>query len=152
MLLALLYEIADTIYMTLQLLDLEELGLESSQSGDGITGEAASETLNVLSLLENHCQRLLGLEHELGLKVDFSKPVHEREGITYKEFPHWDNFIKDKPSESFKRYFEEVKAALVSSINRVPNFWRSQTFGQFLERRDYEGISKVAKRLIHSAL
>lgn len=146
-LLVLLYEIVDHSYMTLNLLDFEALKLRASGDGHGLAGDSAAEVVSVLELLNEQCKRVMALEAELDLKVNFSFPLDEKEDITFTQTPHWQGFAPGLLGRSFYAYFGSAQESIVRRIRQQPGFWNEQTVGRYLERKGYDSLVGMIGRL-----
>lgn len=146
--LALLYEIADTIYMTIAAFDVEEFSLKAAEDGVGMVGDRAADIVYLFDKLNRQSQRLLDLESDLGLCLDFSKSVCECQGITFTKNAHWEGFSTDSNSDMcFVEYFaarqKEVRARLTYKIP----FLNNRTLAQQLERKGRYALLEVLRRL-----
>lgn len=149
---ACLYEIWDTTYIVLHLLDLNVLNLETSADGCGLTGDSASSVVQILGLLNQQCEKAFELENKYSLNLLFDKAIDEREGITFLHKPHWYDFAFNSVEESFKQYFSRAKKSTKEALARKPQFWKHQNVRQYLERHNYTGINRAAVRLLDSNL
>ena len=143
----LMYEAADTIFMTVVVLDLNRLALHASADGFGLTGESAAGVIELLSSLEQQCQRILAWEKEFGLKLDFQQALDEKEGVTFMVHRHWQDFVPGSVEQSFHEYFRSERRAIHEHIRRQPTFWPHQTIGRYLESKGYLGLLAVLRRL-----
>lgn len=149
---ALLYEIADTAYLVLAMLDFNQLELSSSEDGLGFVGEVAPDVVRTLNLLNNQSSRLLEVEKSTGSVVDFSAAVDEREGITYLKKCHWQDMVPGSLKESFYTYFRQARASVLKRLAQKPDFWSSQTVEQYLHGKRHTALLAVLKRLSNEAL
>lgn len=137
------YEILDTVYIALQLLDLDRLHLQSSSDGLGLTGEDANYVFELLQNLDNLCLKTLEAAAENGIKIDFLRPVDELEGITFTESGHWYDFVPGSIERSFSLYFTQARRSLNHRLNQVPHFWRSNTLTDVIIRGRYVSLRKA---------
>lgn len=149
-LLALMYEIADTSYLVLHLLDFDGLELQSSADGLGLAGDSAPGVIQILRTLDNQCARLLALEKEFKLPLDFSEAVDEREGITYQSFRHWQDYTIESVKQSFFKYFARAQQSVAERMEQKPAFWARQTVGNYLQSKGYGGLVQVAFKLLRA--
>ncbi len=145
--LAILYEVADTAYLVMNVLDFDEIDLESSGDGYGLTGEGAADVLKVLSCLDNQCARLISLENKFDLRVDFSRPVDEKEGMTFVTHRHWQDFVAGSAEESFLAYFSRARQTVSARLNQRPRFWANQTVRQYIQAKGYRALIEILRRL-----
>jgi hypothetical protein len=145
--LALLYEALDTVYLVLQILDLNSLNLESSLDGTGLTGEDASFVSGLSQVLEHTCEQILELEQQHHLQLDFGTPVDEREGVTYSLHAHWQDFVPGSVSDSFYSYFAQARQRVMRRLNTVPKFWPRQTVREALAKSRRPALAQMVKRL-----
>ena len=149
---ALLYEIADTGYLVLAMLDFDKLELDSSEDGRGLVGEVAPDVVRILDLLDNQAIRLLEIEKLTGVKMDFSTAVDEKLGITFVFQGHWHDMIPGSVKDSFYTYFRQAAKAVRARLAQKPDFWAKQTVRQYLETKRYHALLKVLLRLECEAL
>lgn len=145
--LALLYETLDTVFIVIQVLDPNVLRLESSLDGKGIAGEDASFVTEILEFQERICAEIKSKERMYELKVDFTKPVDEREGITFSSHSHWQDFVPGSTAASFTKYFAHVQESLNRKLGQKPRFWQTQTLGQALIRSRRPALLEMIGRL-----
>lgn len=145
--LILLYDIVDTSYIVLNILDFDELELEASADGLGLTGESAADVLQIIGTLNKQCQRVLKIEKKYDFKVDFSEVVDELEGITYTKNIHWQDFVHGSIAESFYTYFSRAQDSLKERMQHSPRLWEDQTIEQYLKRKGYDALSAMVQRL-----
>lgn len=136
----LLYEALDHAYMAFSRLDLDELGLKMCAAGNGLTGENVQEVLKILDLMEGLCADILKREDCFGLKLDFSRSIPEKEGITYALKSHWD-------TGDLREYFIQCASVVNERLHRKTNFWSGRTMTDFLRQRRYQQILAVLIRL-----
>ncbi|MDC0357234.1 hypothetical protein OAO01_00330 [Oligoflexia bacterium] len=146
-LLALMYEIIDTSYIVLNLLNFDELDLDSSNDGLGLAGGSSVDVAQVLSNLDAQCVRVLRLETDLDIRIDFSHAVDERKGVTYTRHPHWKNFVAGDDDASFFSYFFRGQTFIKERMNQIPKFWVEQNFRQYLRRHSYHALLDMVARL-----
>lgn len=137
------YEMLDTVFIALQLLDLDKLNLHSSSDGAGLAGEDANYVFELLQLLENICTRVHDNSTKYGIRVDFLRPVDELEGITFTESGHWHNFDSSSVERSFSLYFTQARRGLNHRLNQIPHFWRKQTMVDVIVRGKYINLRKA---------
>lgn len=145
--LALLYEIADTVFMTIQQLDLNSLHLESSADGLGLTGEDATFVFNLLELLERTCARTLNTARRLELELNFQQAVDELKGITYTQHAHWKDLIPGSPKESFFAHFQRSQRAITERLNEKAKFLRNRTWRHALAKANRPALREMIERL-----
>ena len=150
--LALLYEIADTIYMVSGLLELKDLQLGPSADGQGIVGEHAAELTHILDTMNRTAAKLLQLEQELSLKLDFSRPVDEKEGITFETHPHWQGFSSLSFVESFDAYFLRAQQLVAARLNEKIPFLHNRTVREQLVRKGRKELVEILARLENAPL
>ncbi len=143
----LLYEIADTAYLTLSVLDFDKLDLSASEDGLGFVGEVAHEVVRTLSLLDNQANRLLEIEKSSAIRVDFTTPVDEKEGITYLRKHHWQDMVPGSVSDSFRGYFRHARDVVRTRLDKKPDFWVAQTIRQYLVWKHYDALLQILQRL-----
>lgn len=151
-LLALLYEIMDTFFIVVYLLDFEAFDLDPSADGEGLSGTAAATFVSILSLLERQSRELLALERDLELKANFKEPVDEKEGITYLGQPHWQDFHGVSVEESFVQYFSRAKQSVTAWLADRPNLWAGQSVEEYLKKKGYSHLLQILRRLRNSSL
>jgi len=144
---ALLYEALDTVFIVIQRLNLDALRLESSSDGAGVVGEDANFVCDLFQLLDRICSRVLSLAKLHKLELDFQKPVAEREGITYTKRGHWQDFVPGSPEKSFLAYFARAKHFIAERLDKVPRFWRRQTYRQALIKSKRPALREILQRL-----
>ncbi len=137
------YEILDTIYIALQLLDLDKLNLQSSSDGHGLAGEDANYVFELLQSLDNLCTRTIDSSIQQGVKIDFLRPVDELEGITFTESGHWHDFVPGSIERSFSLYFTQARRGLNHRLNQIPHFWRTNTLVDVIVRGKYVNLRKA---------
>ena len=137
------YEALDTVFIALQLLDLDKLNLQSSTDGAGLTGEDANYVFELLQMLDNICKRVLENASKYGIKIDFLKPVDELEGITFFDSSHWYNFVPSSVEKSFTHYFTQARRALNHRLNQIPSFWQKHTMVDVIVRGKYVSLRKA---------
>jgi len=148
--LALLYESADTVYMVVQILDPDLLDLTSSLDGVGISGEDAGFVLDAVKRLEKISGEILRCADEHGLRLDFSRPVDEREGVTYTQHCHWRDFVDGSVEQSFYSYFAEAQRAVSHRLAQVPRFWRQRALKHVYGK--LPAISRLLRALLTAGL
>lgn len=151
-LLALLYEIMDTFFIVVYLLDFEAFDLEPSADGEGLSGTAAATFVSILSMLEQQSRKLLALEVELELSANFKEPVDEKEGITYLRHRHWQDFHGISVEESFIHYFSRAKQSVTAWLADRPHLWAGQSVEEYLKKKGYSHLLRVLHRLRNSSL
>jgi len=145
--LALMYEIVDTSYIVMNLLNFNELDLDSSRDGSGLAGESAHDVVQVISALNDYCTKVLALETDLKLKVDFRQAVDEQMGLTYDLHPHWKNFFAGDYEISFYSYFARTQFFIEERMTQKPRFWTGQSVWQYLRRNGYHALLEMLARL-----
>jgi len=148
--LASLYETIDTTYITLKMIDFNILEVHAALDGVGIAGEDAGFVHEILDRLEDVCEEVAKRENSYNLKIDFSVPVDEREGVTFSSHPHWRDFVKGNIEKSFYCYFEQVQKDVSSHISQVPKFWRQRKIQHFFMKRPTLG--KYIKLIMTASL
>jgi len=143
----LLYEAVDHLCMVLNLLDFDELDLESSLDGHGLAGDCCAEVVHLLRMLNDKAVRILELEKEGQIRLDFAEPVDEKEGITYMTFPHWQDFVPGSVQKSFRDYFKSVRQAVHRRLEQKPRFWKTQNVRQYLHRKGHDALLHVIGQL-----
>jgi hypothetical protein len=145
---ALLYEAADTSFLVMNLLDFDQFELQASVSGSGLAGESAAEITRILHALEQQCRKLHGLEHDLGLALDYSRPLDEKEGITFHIHRHWQDFVPGSVPESFNAYFSRARFALLQRLAQRPRCWGGhQSIRQYLQRGEHAALLTAIDKL-----
>ena len=144
---ALLYEIADTIYQVVALLDFDQLDLSASMDGCGLAGECAAEVVLALSALDRQCAGLLELERKHSVNIDFKTAIDEKEGISFEKHRHWQDFVAGSVAKSFRSYFALAQTAVRTRLSQRPKFWRDQMVGQYLNRKGHESLNEILGRL-----
>lgn len=141
----LLYEALDHIYMAFSKLDLDGLGLRMCAAGNGLTGENAHEVLTILDLMEGLSAETLKREKCFCLKLDFSRSIPEKEGITYGLKSHWN-------AGDLREYFIQCSKLVNAGLHRKAGFWSGRTMADFLRQREYHQIlaALVRLELLHS--
>lgn len=146
---ALLYEILDTAYSVLNLLDLSKLDLECPSYSQGLIGDSAADAVHLFDILNELSRRVLEIEKELDLRLDFSVAYPESKGLTFEHRSHWQDFIPGNPELSFFAYFTKVQHTLIESMHQTPYFWNGQCLNHYLKRQHYnalvEAVDKVRK-------
>lgn len=145
--LALLYEAADTIFIVIGLLELDEFRLEASADGQGIKGEHSLELTKLVDVLEKNAARILEFEQEYRLRLDFRKAVDEREGITFERHAHWQDYVPGSVKESFDSYFERARTTVKSRMERPVEFLGGRTVREQLKRKRRDALLEVIGRL-----
>lgn len=149
--LALLYEALDTVYIVLQILDLNALSLESSLDGVGLAGEDASFVSSLVQTLEHVCEHVRKLERKYNIELNFNTAVDEREGITYTRHAHWQDFVPGSISESFYSYFAQAREGVIHRLETVPKFWPRQTIREALARSRRPALIEMIRRLEYAS-
>lgn len=152
LMLALMYEIADTAYLVMNMLDFKRLELESSADGYGLAGESATDVVKTLGYLNDQCGKLISFENRLGLRLDFKDPVDEKEGLTFNKHRHWQDFVVGSASDSFYRYFADARLILTQRLNAAPKFWAHQTVRQYLQNKGYRALYEILRRLEQASI
>ncbi len=145
--LAILYEVADTAYLVMNMLDFSQLKLDSSTDGYGLVGDDSAEVVSTLGLLEEHAKRRMRLENRFEILVDFTSSVDEKEGITFKRHAHWKGFVSGDIEESFNAYFAKARQAVTERLNQQPLFWKRRSIRQYLQDNGYRGLNEILRRL-----
>ena len=143
----LLYEAVDHVCMVFNLLDFESMDLESALDGHGLAGESAAEVVQLFHMLNEKAGRILELEGQHHLHLDFSEPVDEKEGITWTTIPHWQDFVPGSVQHSFRDYFRGVREAVHRRLEQRPRFWKSQNIRQYLHRKGHAELLRVIGKL-----
>lgn len=143
----LLYEALDHICMALNLLDFDQLDLESSLDGHGLAGDCSAEVVHLLRSLNEKAIRIEALQKEGNLHLDFSEPMDEKEGITYATFPHWQDFSPGSVQKSFRDYFKSVRETVHRRLEQKPRFWKTQNVRQYLHRKGHDALLHVIGEL-----
>ncbi|NLF25155.1 MAG: hypothetical protein GX589_05785 [Deltaproteobacteria bacterium] len=146
--LALLYEAADTVYIVLQLFDPDRLNLTSSADGAGIAGEDASYVREMMDTMEAICKKILHLSKTYNLPLTFKDPVDERERLTYNAHAHWRDLEPGSIEKSFFSYFAQAKNCLTVKLNQVPKFWSNRTLKQALLKNERAALREVVQHLL----
>lgn len=144
---ALLYEALDTVYIVFQAMDPNALRIEATLDGRGIAGEDAPFLREILDSLERICTRLQDIEARLNIPLDFSRPVDEREGITYEKHRHWQDFVPNSVAESFNSYFAQARHGIHTLLHSTPKFWTKQTVREELLRTQRVHLVAMLDRL-----
>ncbi len=144
---ALLYEIADTVFMVCNLLELNELDLSASADGQGLVGEHAAEVVYLFDRMESYCKQLLQFEREMELRLDFQRPVDEKEGVTYSEHVHWQDFVRGSVDESFFAYFSRAQREIRRRISQPIAFLGGRTVREQLQRKGRTALLELIRRL-----
>ncbi len=147
---ALLYETADTVFMTVRMIDPEVLDLHASLDGVGLAGDDAGFVNEVMIRLENLSEEIESYENEYRLRLDYSVPVDEREGVTYNNHYHWRDFSSESIEKSFYLYFGEVQRILAEQLARIPKFWRKRKMQQLYISRP--SLSRLLRNLLTASL
>lgn len=145
--LALLYEIVDTSFIVMNLLDFDELDLESSQNGHGLTGNSAFTVVHILTVLDDQCATVAQIEKEFDLIVDFVHPVDEKRGITYEGKSHWQDFFPGSVEKSFHLYFSQAQQSMNRRLDQRPRIWERQTIREYLRKHRYVSLVEMLGRL-----
>ncbi len=143
----LLYEALDHICMALNLLDFEALDLESSLDGHGLAGDCSPEIVQLLGSLNEKATRMEALQKEGNIRLDFSEPLDEKEGITYNTFPHWQDFSPGSVQKSFRDYFKSVRLTIHRRLDQKPLFWKTQNVRQYLHRKGHDALLHIIGQL-----
>jgi hypothetical protein len=146
--LALLYETADTVFLIMQMFDLDSLDLHASSDGVGFAGEDAPFLRDTLDKLNSICAKVLELSSAYDLKLDFSKAVDEREHVTYESHAHWRGLVPGSAEKSFFVYFAHARQEVAERLNRVPKFWHNQTLMQALKKSPRVALRVLVQKLL----
>ena len=147
-----LYEILDTVYCAFSLLDLNQLDVQAAANGTGITGDHALSVIEIFQNLEEQCRQALELEKKYDLQLDFSTPVDEKEGITFKGHRHWQDYVPGSVEQSFFRYFAEMQRRIIMRLNQRPEAWTPQSLRQTMVRYGHKSLLQALHKLESQAL
>ncbi|NMC61661.1 MAG: hypothetical protein GYA55_00690 [SAR324 cluster bacterium] len=136
----LLYEAMDHVFMVFSALDLDDFDLKAPIVGQGFLGDYALDILSLFSLLEKNSERILKIEAQSELRLDFSIPLDEKEGVTFNHYCHWNNI-------GFEPYFNQASKIIHERLDAKPRVLQKQSMRDFLRRKQYSCLLSLLGRI-----
>ncbi len=144
---ALMYEAVDHVYISLHLMDLDLMALNATPHGYGLIGDSALDVIHTFRNLETISAHILSRAGQLGIPLDFLHAVDEKEGLSYGRLAHWQDFVPGSVKESFHRYFQRAGRATIDRLAQRPNFWERQNIEEYLQTRGCQSLLTLTRQI-----
>jgi len=141
-----LYEAIDHLCMVLNLLDFDELNLESSLDGHGLAGDSSAEVVHLLNSVDEKARKIIKLEDENHIIADFYEALDEKQGLTYTTLSHWQDFVAGSIQQSFRDYFKSARQAVHYRLEQKPRFWKKPEHQTISAQKELQFPAKSNRR------